>query len=107
MTIVLRQKSENFRQMERFNAAAADIVFAVTHQERSQILEEVKNAKVEVIPTIHACVDSVKPLAGRKNLLFVGHYAHNPNEDAVCLLCQGDFSLDPSRHTRCGLLYGW
>ena len=81
---VLRQQSENYRQMERFNAAAADIVFAVTHQERSQILEEVKNAKVEVIPTIHACVDSVKPLAGRKNLLFVGHYAHSPNEDAVC-----------------------
>ena len=104
---VLRQQSENYRQMERFNAAAADIVFAVTHQERSQILEEVKNAKVEVIPTIHACVDSVKPLAGRKNLLFVGHYAHSPNEDAVLLLCQGDSSLDPSRHTRCGLLYGW
>jgi len=81
---VLRQQSENYRKMERFNAAAADIVFAVTQEEKSQILEEVKNAKVEVIPTIHACVDKVKPLAGRKNLLFVGHYAHNPNEDAVC-----------------------
>ena len=80
---LLRQKAESFRQMERFNAAAADIVFAVTNQERSQILEEVENAKVEVIPTIHACVDSVKPVAGRKDLLFVGHYAHNPNEDAV------------------------
>jgi SAM-dependent methyltransferase/glycosyltransferase involved in cell wall biosynthesis len=81
---VLRQQSENFRRMERFNAAGADIVFAVTQEEKSQILEEVKDAKVEVIPTIHACVDKVKPLAGRKNLLFVGHYAHSPNEDAVC-----------------------
>jgi len=90
---VLRQQSENYRKMERFNAAAADIVFAVTDQERSQILEEVKNAKVEVIPTIHACVDSVKPLAGRKNLLFVGHYAHNPNEDAVCYFVKEIFPL--------------
>jgi glycosyltransferase involved in cell wall biosynthesis len=81
---VLRQQSENYRQMERFNAAAADIVFAVTQEEKSQILEEVKNAKVEVIPTIHDYVDEVKPLAGRQNLLFVGHYAHSPNEDAVC-----------------------
>jgi glycosyltransferase involved in cell wall biosynthesis len=81
---VLRQQSENYRRMERFNSAAADIVFAVTQEEKSQILEEVKEAKVEVIPTIHACVDKVKPLAGRKNLLFVGHYAHSPNEDAVC-----------------------
>src|SRR5262249_4157723 len=76
---VLRQQSENYRRMERFNAAAADIVLAVTHQERSQILDEVKDAKVEVIPTIHACVDKAKPLAGRKDLLFVGHYAHSPN----------------------------
>ena len=81
---LLRQQSENYRQMERFNAAAADIVFAVTQEEKSQILKEIKNAKVEVIPTIHDCVDKVKPLADRKNLLFVGHYAHSPNEDAVC-----------------------
>jgi O-antigen biosynthesis protein len=89
----LRQQSENFRKMEGFNAAAADIVFAVTHQERSQILEEVKNAKVEVIPTIHACVDKVKPLAGRKNLLFVGHYSHSPNEDAVSYFVKEIFPL--------------
>ena len=90
---VLRQQSEDYRKMERFNAAASDIVFAVTPEERSQILEEVKNAGVEVIPTIHACVDSVKPLAGRKNLLFVGHYAHSPNEDAVCYFVKEIFPL--------------
>jgi glycosyltransferase involved in cell wall biosynthesis len=90
---LLRQKSENYRQMERFNAAAADMVFAVTSEEKSQILEEVKNAKVEVIPTIHACVDTVKPLTGRKNLLFVGHYAHNPNEDAVSYFVKEIFPL--------------
>ncbi|MGB7947214.1 MAG: glycosyltransferase [Candidatus Binatia bacterium] len=90
---LLRQKSENYRQMERFNAAASDMVFAVTPEEKSQILEEVEKAKVEVIPTIHACVDTVKPLAGRKNLLFVGHYAHNPNEDAVSYFAKEIFPL--------------
>jgi 2-polyprenyl-3-methyl-5-hydroxy-6-metoxy-1,4-benzoquinol methylase/glycosyltransferase involved in cell wall biosynthesis len=90
---VLRQKAENYRQMERFNAAAADMVFAVTPEEKSQILEEVKNAQVEVIPTIHDCVESAKPLAGRKNLLFVGHYAHSPNEDAVGYFVKEIFPL--------------
>jgi glycosyltransferase involved in cell wall biosynthesis len=90
---VLRQQAEKYRKMERFNAAAADVVFAVTQEEKSQIVEEVKNAKVEVIPTIHACVDKVKPLAGRKNLLFVGHYAHSPNEDAVCYFVKEIFPL--------------
>ena len=104
---LLRQKSENYRQMERFNSTVADIVFAVTPEEKSQMLEEVKNAQVEVIPTILACVDRVKPLAGRKNLLFVGHYAHNPNEDAVSYFVKEIFSLNPPRPTRCGVLYGW
>jgi len=90
---LLRQKSENFRRMERFNATAADMVFAVTPEEKSQILGEVKDAKVEVIPTLHTCVETVKPLTGRKNLLFVGHYAHNPNEDAVSYFVKEIFPL--------------
>ena len=80
---VLRQKSEVYRRMEWFNAAAADIVLAITHEEKAKILKDVTFARVEVIPNIHACADSVKPLRGRQDLLFIGHYAHNPNEDAV------------------------
>ena len=52
-----------------------------------------KNAKVEVIPTIHTCVDRVKPLTGRKNLVFVGYYPHNPNEDAVSYFVKEIFPL--------------
>ena len=90
---VLRQKSEVYRRMERFNAAAADIVLAITHEEKAQILKEVAFAKVEVIPNIHACADSVKPLRGRQDLLFIGHYIHNPNEDAVCYFVNEIFPL--------------
>jgi 2-polyprenyl-3-methyl-5-hydroxy-6-metoxy-1,4-benzoquinol methylase/glycosyltransferase involved in cell wall biosynthesis len=79
----LRLKSQDYRRVERFNTGAADMVFAITDDEKTEILKEVPVAKVEVIPNIHACVDHVKPLAGRKNLLFIGHYFHNPNEDAV------------------------
>jgi 2-polyprenyl-3-methyl-5-hydroxy-6-metoxy-1,4-benzoquinol methylase/glycosyltransferase involved in cell wall biosynthesis len=89
----LRRKAEDYRRMERFNAAAADIVFAVTHEEKTRILEDVPNAKIEVIPTIHSPVDKVKPAAARKNLLFVGHYAHTPNEDAVSYFVQDIFPL--------------
>jgi glycosyltransferase involved in cell wall biosynthesis len=90
---LLRQQSENYRQMERFNATAADMVFAVTQEEKSQILQDVNDAKVEVIPTIHDCVDQVNPLTGRKNLLFVAHYAHSPNEDAVSYFVKEIFPL--------------
>jgi glycosyltransferase involved in cell wall biosynthesis len=90
---LLRQQSENYRQMERFNATAADMVFAVTQEEKSQILKDVNDAKVEVIPTIHDCIDKVNPLTGRKNLLFVAHYAHSPNEDAVSYFVKEIFPL--------------
>jgi glycosyltransferase involved in cell wall biosynthesis len=79
--------------MERLNAAAADIVFAITDKEKTLILSDVPNARVEVIPNIHACVEKVQPVAGRKNLLFVGHYAHTPNEDAVSYFVQEVFPL--------------
>lgn len=90
---LLRLQSEDYRQMERFNAAAADMVFAVTQEEKSQILKDVNDAAVEVIPTIHDCVDKIKPLTGRKNLLIVAHYAHSPNEDAVSYFVKEIFPL--------------
>jgi 2-polyprenyl-3-methyl-5-hydroxy-6-metoxy-1,4-benzoquinol methylase/glycosyltransferase involved in cell wall biosynthesis len=90
---LLSQKSGGYRRIERFNAAAADIVFAITDKEKALILDDVPNASVEVIPNIHACVEKVQPVADRKNLLFIGHYAHTPNEDAVSYFVQEIFPL--------------
>jgi SAM-dependent methyltransferase/glycosyltransferase involved in cell wall biosynthesis len=87
----LRKEAEGYRRIERFNAAASDIVWAVTHEEKTRILEDVPDAKVEVIPNIHSPVDKVKPAAARKHLLFIGHYAHTPNEDAVLYFVQDIF----------------
>jgi FkbM family methyltransferase len=90
---LLLQKSANYKRIEQFNTAASDTVIAITHEERTQILKDVQDANVEVIPNIHSCVDTVKSGSGRRNLLFIGHYLHTPNEDAVCYFVKEIFPL--------------
>ena len=38
---------------------------------------------VEVVPNIHEVVKEVKPFRERKNIMFIGSFLHQPNEDAV------------------------
>jgi glycosyltransferase involved in cell wall biosynthesis len=90
---LLSQKSEDYRQIERFNAAAADVVLAITEEEKALILNDVPSAAVEVIPNIHICVERAHDMGGRQNLLFIGHYAHTPNEDAVKYFVREIFPL--------------
>ena len=90
---VLRKNSENYKQVELFNAAAADRVIAITAEEKAQILKDVPSANVELIPNIHDCVDIPKPLTGRKGLFFIAHFFHTPNEDAVVYFVKEIFPL--------------
>ena len=48
-----------------------------------QILRAVPQARVLVIPTIHAVAEHVPPVDGRSGVLFVGGFEHPPNADAV------------------------
>jgi glycosyltransferase involved in cell wall biosynthesis len=58
-------------------------VLAITAQEQATLRAELPAARVAVVPNIHAAVASVAPLAGRKDLFFIGGFEHQPNVDAV------------------------
>jgi O-antigen biosynthesis protein len=70
-------------ELELAMVRASDITVAVTEQEREQILANVPDARVVVIPTIHAVAKDIHPPAGRGDVLFVGGFEHLPNGDAV------------------------
>jgi glycosyltransferase involved in cell wall biosynthesis len=80
------------RRMKRRELAAykkADVVIAVSEEDRSILHREVGNLPVEVIPNIHA----IPPLAeGKANvcnsLLFIGNFHHDPNVDAMLYFCK-------------------
>ncbi len=79
----LFEKSKAYFEMEMANVECADTVLAVTDAERSEILRHVPGASVQVIPNIHSVSPGAVSLHGRDGLLFIGHYLHTPNEDAV------------------------
>jgi glycosyltransferase involved in cell wall biosynthesis len=74
---------EHFRRIELFNTANADLVLAITDEERDLLLIEQPNADVEVLPNIHEIYPPRTHFTQRKGLLFIGGFWHTPNEDAV------------------------
>ena len=89
----VREQAADFQRIERFNTAAADLVIAITGEEKAQVLRSVPNAEIAVIPNIHECVERAEPLSGRKDLLFIGYFMHRPNEDAVIYFVEKIFPV--------------
>lgn len=73
----------NFRRLELFNTACADLTLAITHEEKNRLLLEEPDAEVAILPNIHEIHLPKTLFAQRAGLLFVGGFWHQPNEDAV------------------------
>ena len=80
----LHKESVYFKQTELLTASCSDIVFTVTYDEKEILLTEIPELKIHVVPNIHEVVKTgVKPFQARRDIMFIGHYLHKPNEDAV------------------------
>lgn len=79
----LRDTAALYKKIELENASQADTVVTVTPEEREILHAENPSLDVRLVPNIHSCVTTPAPLAGRRDLLFVGNYRHAPNLDAV------------------------
>ena len=75
--------------------AQADLVLTVTENDRAEILGELPNARVALIPNIHEVRNTAPALAERRprSLLFVGGFAHPPNVDAMLFFCHDILDL--------------
>jgi glycosyltransferase involved in cell wall biosynthesis len=79
--------------MELFNASCSDVVFTVTQDEKEFLLKEDASLNVEVMPNIHEVIHNVKPFDKRKDIMFIGGFLHQPNEDAVFYFVDEIFPL--------------
>ncbi len=61
----------------------ADIVWAVTEQDKQAILQEVPGADVRIVSNVHSPVVTAYKDPGNNDLLFMGGFAHYPNIIAV------------------------
>jgi len=82
----LPAKVTAMRELEVRLARAADATLVVTEEERAQVLADVPQAAVHVVPTINQVRDAVPPLERRTGVLFVGGFEHAPNVDAALML---------------------
>jgi glycosyltransferase involved in cell wall biosynthesis len=89
----LLEKAMYYKSLENFNASCSDVVFTVTQDEKEFLLAEHPERHVEVIPNIHDVFQKVKSFNERKDIMFIGSFLHQPNEDAVLFFVRSIFPL--------------
>ena len=79
----LHKLADYYEHIEKVCAISSDMVIAITENEKKEILKMAPNAIVEVIPNIHIVKKTTTRFEERDGLLFIGHFRHAPNQDAV------------------------
>ncbi len=77
------KEAKRYKSMELFNALSSDVTFTITEDERRILLNENSGLKVEVVPNIHDIMPVNKSFRAKKDIMFIGGFLHQPNEDAV------------------------
>ncbi|MFH1278941.1 MAG: glycosyltransferase [Candidatus Eisenbacteria bacterium] len=75
-------RAEETRRIELSWYRKADMVLTVTEQDREVLLAEDRSLRVGISTDIHP-VPPFEWSGERKDLVFIGNYNHQPNEDAV------------------------
>ncbi|HET7827035.1 MAG TPA: glycosyltransferase, partial [Anaeromyxobacter sp.] len=78
-----RADAGRYRRLELLHTTCSDLTLTVTSEERAALLREVPGARIEVLPNIHACEQTSRPWAARRDVMFIGAFSHAPNADAV------------------------
>ncbi|NWG74291.1 MAG: glycosyltransferase [Rubrivivax sp.] len=79
--------------------ARADLVVAVSNDDRDLLLQELPQAPVRVVPNVHEIPAYPDPQQRRHGeLVFVGGFKHDPNVDAVLYFCREVLPLVVAEH---------
>jgi len=71
----------------------ADIIWAVSQEDKKAIIEEIPQADVRIVSNIHSYVSTEYEDPGVNNLIFLGGYNHYPNISAALRLATKIFPL--------------
>ncbi|WP_162560250.1 glycosyltransferase [Methylotetracoccus oryzae] len=85
--------ANHYRKIETVCANCADVTIAITERERALLRELAPGSHVEVVPNVHELATHVPSYSERKNLFFIGGFAHRPNVDAVLYFANEVFPL--------------
>lgn len=80
--------AERRRQQELDLMAQADTTLVVSDVERRVLAQEAPGADVHLVSNIHRIFGSATPFGERRDIMFIGAFAHPPNTDAVLWLAE-------------------
>jgi glycosyltransferase involved in cell wall biosynthesis len=86
-----RAVAEGRKRQELDLIAQADTTLVVSTVERDLLAREAPVADVRVVSNIHRVYGNRRPFAERRDLFFIGAFAHPPNTDAVLWFCREIF----------------
>ena len=89
----LRKQAEETKATELHLAKSSDITFVVSPTEKEILLKEDASLNVAIVSNIHSAIKAPRPFSGRKDILFVGGFAHIPNVDAALYFVREIFPL--------------
>lgn len=79
----LLKTAQQTKRKELSNCLLAHQVITVTEQDAQHLRAELPNVSYAVLPNIHTVEMATAGFSERQGLVFLGNYAHAPNEDAV------------------------
>lgn len=85
------EKVQENKAREKEAYQMADIIWAVTEDDKNAILKELPDADVRVVSNIHEPAINEYIDTGNKNILFIGGYNHYPNVSAAIVLAKDIF----------------
>jgi glycosyltransferase involved in cell wall biosynthesis len=86
-------ESKRYRKLERNLAQASDVVWCASEEDKKVMEREAPESRIEVVPTIHMLRDPGKAFDDRQDLLFIGSFAHRPNQDAMLFFLREVYPL--------------
>jgi len=87
----LKRQAARSRTQELKLMRDCDVTLVVSPVEKQLLAREVPGVRVEILSNVHEVYGCRRPLAQRKDLVFVGGFQHPPNIDAVRWFAQEIF----------------
>lgn len=91
--VKVAEESKRMKKVELELVRQCDLVWCNSSEDRRRVQEQVSGVEIEVIPTIHVLRRRGKPFAERRDLFFVGQFAHRPNVDGIKFFLREVFPL--------------
>uniref|UniRef100_A0A7V3ZYC5 Glycosyltransferase n=1 Tax=candidate division WOR-3 bacterium TaxID=2052148 RepID=A0A7V3ZYC5_UNCW3 len=79
----IRRRAEMLKELELRLARIADLTLVVSPHEKELLIKEDPTLKIEILSNIHEVKPPVNSFDSRRDIMFLGGFAHPPNIDAV------------------------